>query len=123
MTEMLRQHAEARRRVEAEAKEQQKILDREQFLDRLEKKLMTTCVGVLVAFEQQFGYLWGHNKKPAERTEDERLWLRMYQSVRDEAFDTVNKQIRGVRAEVSCHDVTYIGERMLFRPRNGSDSK
>lgn len=106
-------HQEFKRRQEQKKKEE----DRQLLADNLSKKLMTTGVGSLSIFEENFGYLWGHKKKKEDLTENEALFLELYGKVRDEVFDNINGQIRGMQAELNLHDIEYTGFKHKFQVR------
>ena len=41
---------------------------KKRLLNNIKKKFDTTIIGSLAAFEEEFGYLWGHGKHYSELT-------------------------------------------------------
>lgn len=95
--------------IAANQRQQSKVTAREKLQENIEKKLLTTGVGALATFEHFLGYLWGQGVPPEELTENQQEFRKVYQLVRDEVFDNVNLQIRGMRSEVGLHTVEYTG--------------
>lgn len=116
---------QARRHQEAAIKRKQGSREdsRERLAVNLEKKLMTATVGALAAMEDEFGYIWGEGVPPSNPQEplspDEQHFREMYQRVRERVFDNVNALIRGMRAELSLHEVEYVGRRVELRTGRG----
>ena len=60
--------------------EQYKENSKKRLLNNIKKKFDTTIIGSLAAFEEEFGYLWGHGKHYSELTDqcgtklDRRSW-------------------------------------------------
>lgn len=110
--------ARLHQKAQAERRERKKESDKDRLVTLLRKKILTAGVGVLSSFEAAFGSLWGEDKNPEERTENERAWLSLFLQVRDEVFDKVNQQIRGMQSELDLHTVEYQGVRVRVAPNH-----
>ena len=51
--------------------EQYQENSKKRLLNNIKKKFDTTIIGSLAAFEEEFGYLWGHGKHYSELTDSE----------------------------------------------------
>lgn len=120
-----------RGRADERRREQHRDEDRARLAANFARKLMTTGVGALAAFEAAFGHLWGDGGTPegdpegaapegATLAESRKQFRALYQRVRDEVFDLISQQTRGAQAEVSLHRVEYDGHRarLDMRPRD-----
>lgn len=105
-----REQAEERRKV------QNRDEDRIKLAENFARKLMTTGVGALAAFEAAFGYLWGQDGETL--TENQKQFRVLYQQVRDEVFDLINQQSRGMQAEISLHSIEFIGHKVKFNMKS-----
>src|SRR5688572_18077035 len=68
-------------------------------------KITTTFIGSLAAFEKAFGFLWGQGKRDAERTEEERQFFNIWESVRTEVLNNGNGQLRAIQNELQNHNI------------------
>lgn len=117
-----------RGRADERRREQHRDEDRARLAANFARKLMTTGVGALAAFEAAFGHLWGDGggapegatPEGATLAESRKQFRALYQRVRDEVFDLISQQTRGAQAEVSLHRVEYDGHRarLDMRPRD-----
>ena len=83
-------------------------MDEEQFIrmERLrfyvEKRLQTTMIGALSKFEDNFGYLWGHNVENEEDLTPEQVeFYDMWERTRNQILNQGNNQIRNLKEDFS----------------------
>jgi len=70
-------------------------------------KLMTTFVGNLEMIEQAFGTLWAHGL-PEDKLNDEQLmWRRRYEVLRNTILNKGNEHIRAIKNEMKQNDVVW----------------
>lgn len=61
----------------------------------MERRIETTMIGALARIEQNFGFLWGHNKD-GELTREEERFADIWDFTRNEILNHGNKQIRNL---------------------------
>lgn len=83
------------------AEESRKRLDK-----IISQKMQTTFIGAISAFESNFSFLWGSNKK-GELTEDEQQLFNIWQRVRTDILNNGNNQLRALRNELQNHNVSW----------------
>jgi hypothetical protein len=71
------------------------------------KKIKTSMVGCVAEMEEAFGELWGRNKKPEERTEEEKRWYELFQIARKNMLNLGNNQIRAFQNEINEYIITW----------------
>lgn len=68
----------------------------------------TIMIGAIADLEEFFGELWGHGKKPEERTLDEIEEYKNFQAARESILDRGNKGIKIFKKELDrCHIDNY----------------
>lgn len=82
------------------------------------KALETVSVGSIVAFEEQFGYLWGNGKDPKELTEDEAEFREMWMEVRAKIFGRADESKKTVREFIEQFSIRK--KRFFLRGSNGN---
>ena len=90
-------HAEnvAKRRASAEARARARLVS------ICTKKIQTVMIGSLAAFEDNFGYLWGHGKPERDLSEQELIFRQeLWEPVRATILHNGNNQIRLVTDEL-----------------------
>ena len=87
----------------------------------VETKLKTAFIGALSHFEQEFGFLWGHEQQGA-LTEEQEFMKELWERTRTAVLNNGNNQIRAVRSEVANHNVEWQRYRMDL-PMKPMDSK
>jgi hypothetical protein len=60
----------------------------------LTKRFQTTMIGALFEFEQNFGYLWGQEKKDNELTNSEEKFRLIWEDTRNQILNNGNNQLR-----------------------------
>ena len=73
----------------------------------LEKKFQTTFIGCLSAFEEAFGYLWGHKKLETELTPAEKRAFAAWSEVRHRILNNGNNQLRAIKNELQQYKTTW----------------
>jgi hypothetical protein len=61
----------------------------------MERRIQTTMIGALARMEQNFGFLWGHDKE-GELTAEEEKFADIWDFARNEILNHGNKQIRNL---------------------------
>jgi len=83
----------------------------EQSRKRLDKivttKLRTSFIGALAAFEEEFGFLWGHNLDEDELTPEQLNMRELWNNVRTNVLNNGNTQLRAVRTEIANHVIKW----------------
>jgi hypothetical protein len=81
----------------------------------IEKKFKTTFIGAVSCIEQEFGFLWGNDKSPASRTEEEKRWYDKWQRLRTAILNNGNNQARAVLNELQQYKVKWDGYKITLR--------
>jgi len=79
----------------------------------IEKKIKTTFIGAIVAMEDFFGFLWGHDSDEP-LTQEQLEFLDLWEDARTKILDNGNMQIRGVYEELENHTVEWNRHNMNF---------
>ena len=65
--------------------------------DNATTALRTLMIGAIDRIEQQFGYLWGHDKLDEDATEEEDRMYNEFMDLRESILDHGNEQICKIR--------------------------
>lgn len=105
---MMELSAIVRKRKEFEEleKEEKKEEDNATLSENASRCVKTSFIGAIAAFENRFGYLWGHGK--LRITEEQQQLKDEWMQARKEILDKGNDQIKLVRNEVDKYEVTKI---------------
>ena len=87
--------------------EQYKESSKKRLLNNIKKKFDTTIIGSIAAFENTFGYLWGHGKPYSELTEQEEEFRDMWNETRAKILDNGNFNLRTAQSEISQYTLTW----------------
>lgn len=93
----------------AKSAREQKYLEisRKRLDEIIAKKIRTSFIGALAAFEEEFGFLWGAGKNEDDLTTEEanmrELWIR----ARTKTLNNGNTQLRAAQTEISNHVVKW----------------
>lgn len=71
-------------------------------INQITKRFQTTIIGSLARFEDNFGYLWGHNSDK-ELTDKQQEFLDMWDHVRTSILNHGNNQMREAIDEIIEH--------------------
>ena len=82
-------------------------ISKKRLVNNLKKKFETTTIGSLAAFEEAFGFLWGHGLKFSELNEEEQEWRETWNEVRTKILDLGNSNSRGAQSEVSQYTMSW----------------
>lgn len=113
MDDAVRRRAELAEKAMAEQNERWKS----RLLEIARKKFRTTFIGGISAFEESFGFLWGHGEK-TPRTAEQEKWHRLWQKCRARALDNGNAQLRAMEKELTLHEIHYEGYRLNLQVVN-----
>lgn len=75
---------------------------RKGLIDQISKRFQTTIIGSLARFEDNFGYLWGHNSDK-ELTNKQQEFLDMWEYVRTSILNHGNNQMRSAIDDMVDH--------------------
>lgn len=91
--------------------------DKNALIENISTKLKTSFIGALAAFENNFGYLWGHNslKLTVEQKELRDKW----KLVRKEILDKGNDQIKYAKLEFGKYEIKNVGYKVEFEHMGG----
>lgn len=100
----------------------------EKFLEssrkRLDKivgtKIKTTFIGSIAAFEEEFGFLWGHGIDD-ELTNEQENMRDLWNKVRTRILNNGNNQIRAASNEIDNHLVHWNRYNIQFNKWNNSE--
>jgi hypothetical protein len=74
--------------------------DLERLRFHIEKRIKTTMIGALSKFENNFGFLWGHDIEDEEKLTPEQLHFSdMWEHTRNEILNQGNEQIRNMKTD------------------------
>lgn len=71
-------------------------------INQINKRFQTTIIGSLARFEENFGYLWGHNSDK-DLTEKQKEFLDIWEYVRTSILNHGNNQMREAIDDVIQH--------------------
>lgn len=80
---------------------------RKRLSDIAEKKIKTTFIGAIAAFEKEFGELWGIDLKDEDRDDDQKYWYEKWQLARTEILNNGNNQSRALLNEIANHVISW----------------
>ncbi len=102
---------------------QQRYLDesKKRLAKIVETKLKTAFIGALSHFEEEFGFLWGHEQQ-GDLTEEQEFMREIWERTRTAVLNNGNNQIRAVKSEVANHSIEWQRYRMEL-PVKPMDSK
>lgn len=118
MSELHRRMDAARAAQHERLARERREKDRAALVENLCRKIQTSAVGAISAFEERFGHLWGqgvpHDRLTPEQVEFAQAWG----EVREMIFDLLNRQIRNARAELALHEIEFVGQTFQVKKRN-----
>lgn len=76
-------------------------------MDNVKKRIETTMIGALAAFEEEFGELWGNNLDLDDLTQDQLEERERWERVRSKVLDNGNNQSRSAMEEISQYNVSW----------------
>lgn len=83
-----------------------------------EKKFTTCFMNPICKFEENFGYLWGHNIENGKLTNEQKQLKIIWELVRKDILDNGNRQKRAMNSEIDLHQISFTGYRMEFKGDN-----
>lgn len=99
------------RKIHAEVKrlnaERAILYSRKRLMSSVGKKMKTAMIGAIAACEETFGFLWGHDKDPDDRTEEEQEMYQLWLELRTRILDKGNIQQRAAVEELANYTVTF----------------
>ncbi len=106
--------------------ERYKELSKDKLFQVAVKKIKTTMIGALSTLEESFGFLWGF-EEDAEKTDDQKKILEIYEDARAKILDRGNTQIRNLESEFVNYDIVrkkhYINLPIATNKGEGQDGK
>lgn len=83
-----------------------RLPDKQRLRQTVEKSITTTMIGALVAFENNFGGLWGMNvPEGVELTERQRQFLDMWHETRTKILDLGRNAIKISNRAINSNDI------------------
>ena len=73
----------------------------------IETKLKTAFIGALSSFEEDFGFLWGHDGNSEELTEEQNFMKDVWERTRTSVLNNGNNQIRACKNELDQYTVHW----------------
>lgn len=86
----------------------------------ISKKIRTTFIGAIAAFEEEFGFLWGKDKNG--RTEEEQQMYDLWQQARTKILNHGNAQLRGAQNEIANNQISWNRYTTFFQVK-GNDNE
>ena len=107
---------------EARGRNDEKFQDssKKRLMKNIERKFKTTMIGSLAKFEEEFGYLWGHDKNESNLTAEEVEWRDRWEDARTEVLNNGNNQLRAALEEIDEYTMTWNRFRTDFLITNKS---
>jgi len=84
----------------------------------ISKKTQTCFIGSIAAFEETFGFLWGHDKNGEDLDRSEIKMKELWDNVRTRILNHGNQQLRSMQNEVNNHIVSWQRYKTEFVIRN-----
>ena len=69
----------------------------------VEKKIKTTMIGAISIIEEEFGFLFGHEKE--ELSKEEEAFNKVFQDIRCKILDLGNNQIKKSKLDIELYEV------------------
>jgi len=88
----------------------------------VETKLKTSFIGALSNFEQEFGFLWGHEQE-GDLTEEQEFMKEIWERTRTSVLNNGNNQIRAVKSEIANHSIEWQRYQTELLPVKPMESK
>jgi hypothetical protein len=85
--------------------------------DILTKRFQTTMIGAIYEFEENFGYLWGHEKDDEDLTKQEENFRLKWENTRNQILNNGNNQLRKCIKDLSDHGSTKYNYKFYNRRR------
>lgn len=107
-----------------EIKEQRLLDESHKRLDKIVcTKVRTAFIGALAAFEDQFGFLWGHGLEEQSLSQKQRDMRELWERARIDVLNNGNTQLRALRNEISNHIVKWNRHHIQFvvKPKEKND--
>ena len=90
-----------------EARQQKFLESSRRRLDKIvSTKIRTTFIGAIAAFEEEFGFLWGHGSD-RELTDGQYNMRELWEKARTRVLNNGNNQIRAASNEIDNHLVHW----------------
>ena len=87
------------------------------------KKTQTCFIGSLAAFEDTFGFLWGHDKHEDDLDENEERMRDLWDGVRTRILNHGNQQLRAMQNEISNNIVSWQRHQTNFIIKNTDENE
>jgi hypothetical protein len=113
----LSQIRDRRKQQEIQAQENYAERSAERLRNSIERHFRTTFIGALSAFEDAYGWQWGHRLPPDQLTNDELKCRRQWEAVRTQILNNGNGQLRAALMELSEYDVKWKRHRLDLEVR------
>jgi hypothetical protein len=85
--------------------------------DILSKRFQTTMIGAIYEFEENFGYLWGHQKDNQDLTKQEENFRLKWENTRNQILNNGNNQLRKCIKDLGDHSSTKFNYKFYNRRR------
>jgi hypothetical protein len=97
------------------AKQKQREINSDKHKERCKKrlsniittKIKTSFVGAISAYEENFGFLWGHGKEEKDLDQNELAMREIWESVRSKVLDNGNSQLRASVNEMNNYNIDW----------------
>jgi len=91
-----------------QAKEERYLEQSRRRLDKIvSTKIRTAFIGALAAFEEEFGFLWGHDIPEDQLTGEQKEMRELWNTARTNVLNNGNTQLRAVRNEIANQTVKW----------------
>ncbi len=123
-SELSRGQMQALSRKMKEVKDQRLLEESRKRLDKIVcTKVRTAFIGALAAFEEQFGFLWGHGLEDGILSEKQKDMRELWERTRVDVLNNGNTQLRALRNEISNHVVKWNRHhiQLVVKPKEKDD--
>ena len=108
-------------RAKARSANEERYLEasRKRLASIVEKKIRTSFIGALAAFEEVFGDLWGAGLDESELTPDQKRLRDLWEDARTRVLNNGNTQLRAAINEISNHVVSWNRHYLELKVKTG----
>jgi len=86
--------------------ERGKLYSQNRLRQNVGKKIQTTMIGALSAFEENFGKLWGL-ESDVDLTDEQKMFRELWEKTRTDVLNKGNKQLRAAMEEISEYNTEW----------------
>lgn len=93
---------------------------KKKLMTSMKSKIKTTMIGAIVAFEESFGYIWGHGQ--TNITPEQQKMKEEWDKTRTRILNTGNNQIRNSEEEIAKYETSRKKDTITFIINKGENN-